>query len=96
MLVLLKMVDLLVLAVGSTDSLLAIPDAILEEHATAVSLHIRIVAHNRCLVHVLKVMRASETRRLPKNSLTDVLILARNALVCYVGSRLSRLSNSEL
>lgn len=45
-LILLKMVDLLVLAVGSTNCLLAIANAILEQNATTVSLHVRRVVHN--------------------------------------------------
>lgn len=56
MLILLEVVDLLVLAVGRAHSLLPIPDPILEQHTVAVPLHIRLVAHNRCLVHVLEIV----------------------------------------
>lgn len=94
MLILLEMVNLLVLAICSTDCLFSITDSLLENDVSSI-LNIWIIALVT-FVHVLEIVWLSDTLGLDHHTSRDVLVLAGDALVSNVGRCLSRLPHSEL
>ena len=94
MLVLLEVVDLLVLAVGCADCLLAIANALLEED-TSRTLHVRTVSLTS-FMHMLEVVRLRHSLGLTDHASSDVLILTCNALVRHICGSLPRLPDAKL
>ena len=93
-LVLLEVMDLLVLAVGCPDGLLAIANALLEED-TAWALNDRIIALN-ALVHLLEVMKLPHSLGLSDHCRVNILILTLKTLVRHICWSLFKQPHGEL